>query len=260
MTKLIWMSDLHYQAEGHVLGEDPRARLDAALRMIRAHHLDADALVLTGDLANHGAAQHYAALAERLSELPMPVLPLVGNHDDRAALWAHLPWPAGLEGFAQYAVDMGDARLLCLDSLVPGETAGALCAARLDWLRYELADRPDRPRYVFLHHPPGTLGLPAQDPDNLRDPGPFLSLLRATPGVVGVFAGHVHRPCHAMLSGVPVNTLRSLTLQAPPPWPSWDWDSFAPAGEVPQLGILVTEGANYRLQLLDVPPVLRPDG
>lgn len=253
MVKLIWMSDLHYQADGDVLGEDPRARLDAALGMIAAHHGDAELVVLTGDLANHGGPEHYAALAARLATLPMPVLPLVGNHDDRAALAAHLPWPAGLEGFAQYAVDLGDARLVCLDSLIPGETAGALCPARLDWLRAELADRPERPRYVFMHHPPGALGLPAQDPDNLRDPGPFLGLLRAAPGVAGVFAGHVHRPCQARLGGVPVTTIRSLTLQAPPPWPAWDWDSFAPAPEVPQFGVLWIDGPEYRLQFLDVP-------
>ncbi len=46
------------------------------------------AVVMTGDLVNDARPDEYAALADLLAPLDAPVLPLPGNHDDRALLRA----------------------------------------------------------------------------------------------------------------------------------------------------------------------------
>lgn len=76
MLKLIWMSDLHFVAEGDVLGHDPRVRLEAAVAHINRHHGDADMCFISGDLANHGARADYAGLNSRLSALKAPSYPI----------------------------------------------------------------------------------------------------------------------------------------------------------------------------------------
>ena len=246
------MSDLHFQARGDVGGQNPRTRLDAAIRMINRYHADADGCVITGDLVNDGDSDAYSALAKRLSGLKMPIFPIVGNHDDRALMRKNLQFPDAMPGFVQYTVDVPDARLIFLDSLIPGATAGELCQARLDWLRAEIAHMPELARYIFIHHPPCRLGLPAQDPDNLRNPEELFDLLESAPAVRQIFAGHVHRPCAAVVHGIGVQTIRSVTIQAPSPWPEWDWDSFVPADETPQIGLISIEAHEMRLQFLDV--------
>src|SRR3546814_11111502 len=85
---------------------------------------------------------------------PLYVIP--GNHDDRALIRTYLPGHAYLpaEGFLQYAVEHHPVRLIGLDTQIPGQSGGALCAERLDWLAARLAERPSAPTVVFLHHPP----------------------------------------------------------------------------------------------------------
>jgi len=252
MPKVIWMSDLHFAPDGDVLGHDPRQRLDAAVGYINRHHGDAECCVISGDLVDHATAEGYTALRAHLDRLRVPYLPMVGNHDDRTLMVESLPVPKDrLDGFVQYAVDLPGAVLLCLDTLIPGEGAGALCAARLDWVQAQLRARPDVPAYLFMHHPPVPLGLPAQDPIGLRNGAEFMAMLAQFPTVRHVFAGHVHRPCSAMVRGIGVTTARSVLMQAPAPWPAWDWGSFAPAPEAPSIGVIGIDGADMWQQQVE---------
>ncbi|KIC20876.1 phosphodiesterase [Leisingera sp. ANG-Vp] len=237
--KLIWMSDLHFEAEGLVLGHDPRKRLQAAVDFVAEHHAEAAACLITGDLVETGTVNNYNALQEFLNELPMPVLPLTGNHDDRTALREVLPLPEGaMAGFVQYRADFGDLAVLCLDTLVPGEGAGVLCPDRMGWLQAELEALGGRPAIAAMHHPPMKLGLPMLDPDNLQNGEDLLELLAGYPNVLHLLAGHVHRPCSGTVRGIPFTTAKSVLYQAPPPRPAWDWDSFQPAAEAPALTVL----------------------
>ncbi|KIC09989.1 3',5'-cyclic-nucleotide phosphodiesterase [Leisingera sp. ANG-M1] len=237
--KLIWMSDLHFEAEGLVLGHDPRQRLQAAVGYIAAHHGDAAACLITGDLVETGTERNYRVLQGFLNELPMPVLPLTGNHDDRAALRQGLPLPeSAMPGFVQYRADFGELAVLCLDTLIPGEGAGFLCDERLGWLKRQLDSLDGRPAVVAMHHPPMKLGLPMLDPDNLQNGSDILELLASYPNVLHLLAGHVHRPCSGSVGGIPFTTAKSVLYQAPPPRPAWDWDSFQPAAEAPALTVM----------------------
>ncbi|WP_264213191.1 phosphodiesterase [Leisingera thetidis] len=237
--KLIWMSDLHFEAEGLVLGHDPRLRLQAAVDFIAQHHADAAACLITGDLVETGTVLNYRALKGVLDQLPMPVLPMAGNHDDRKALRETLPVPdSAMAGFIQYRADFGALSVLCLDTLIPGRAAGVLCPDRMAWLQAGLEALNGRPAIVALHHPPMKLGLPMQDPDNLKNGDALLELLAGYPNVLHLLAGHVHRPCSGTARGIPFATAKSVLYQAPPPHPAWDWDSFRPAAEAPALTVL----------------------
>ncbi|MEM1199250.1 MAG: metallophosphoesterase, partial [Pseudomonadota bacterium] len=93
MVKLIWLSDLHFLAEGIDLGHDSHARLKAAVAFINQYHADSTYCVLSGDLVNRETVEDYSALAEVLGELRVPMLPMVGNHDDRDIVRSVLALP-----------------------------------------------------------------------------------------------------------------------------------------------------------------------
>ena len=50
-----------------------------------------DAVLVTGDIAEHASAEEYELARRLLAPLPMPVHVLPGNHDDPAAMREHFP-------------------------------------------------------------------------------------------------------------------------------------------------------------------------
>ncbi len=251
-TKLIWLSDPHFTATGDVLGHDPRVRLDAAIARINGDHADAALCVISGDMVNRATDADYAAIAVQLDTLKVPVLPMVGNHDDRALFAKHLPTPPGLAGFIQYAIDTPDGVVACLDTHDPGADSGAFCAARVAWLRDLLGQ--GKLTSLIMHHPPMSLGLPMQDQDQLAQGDAFLDLIETYDSVTQLMIGHVHRPITGSVRGIPFATMRSVLYQAPPPQPAWDWDSFAPAPEAPAMGVVTLDQGQVTIRYEDICP------
>ncbi len=249
MTKLIWLSDLHFVAEGLVQGHDPQQRLDMAVAHVNAHHPDAACCVVSGDLVDRATAADYRAVRAGLDKLAMPWLPMVGNHDDRALVRALLPVPTGgMSDFVQYAMTTDVGLIVCLDTLTPGADGGSFCAARQAWLHDCLARNVGMPALIFMHHPPMALGLPMQDSDRLAEGEALLDLLAEHPNVRQLCIGHVHRPITGNIRRMPFATMRAVLYQAPPPVPAWNWDSFVPAREAPALGVIHMKDGGVLLQ------------
>jgi len=245
MTKLIWMSDLHFTAEGDVLGHDPRVRLDAAIGHINQHHSDATMCVISGDMVNRGTHADYNGLRARLDKLYVPFCPMVGNHDNRVLFKGALPLPTTcMPEFVQYTIETSQGLIVCLDTQIPGADAGELCQIRLDWLRDTLSAAKTTPVFLFLHHPPMPLGLPMQDTENMKNGQAFLDLISAFECVKHMFIGHVHRPITGTIRDIPFSTMRSVLYQAPPPRPKWTWDTFKPALEAPNIGVIRLENSS----------------
>ncbi len=253
--KIIWMSDPHFTHQGDVLGHDPRVRLQAAVDHVNTHHSDAQACVISGDMVNRGTRADYQALQAILATLCVPVLPMVGNHDNRALLRETLPLPATcMADFIQYQVAVEGGLLVCLDTLKAGADAGEMCPSRRAWLDKTLRDAGDTPVTLVMHHPPMALGLPMQDSDRMEDGESLLDLVARYECVRYLCIGHVHRPITGVIRGIGFSTMRSVLYQAPPPVPDWDWSSFAPAAEAPALGVLSLQGADVTLQMEQICP------
>ncbi|KJZ21117.1 phosphodiesterase [Loktanella sp. S4079] len=244
MTKIIWMSDPHFQNAGTIDGLNPRVRWAAAIDHINAHHADADFVVVSGDLVGDDIEGDYSGIARYLAQSKLPVYPMIGNNDDRDGLRAHLAIPANaMPGFVQYAIDTYDSAYLLLDTQKRGSHAGELCPARKEWLEHALEARRDKPVYVFMHHPPVSLHLPAQDEIMLENADGFLDLIGRYSNVKHLFMGHVHRPTCGTVRGIPFATIGAVSFQAPAPRPEWHWDSFVAPAEAPHYGVLhITDG------------------
>lgn len=229
------ISDMHVMEEGWLLfgRVDTNAMLERAVAFLRAHRPAIDAVLMTGDLTNDGTPGQFAALRARLDPLAMPVLPVMGNHDDRAAYRAAFAGWAGADGAAdapvRYVHDLAAARVVVLDSQIPGEPGGRLGEAQLAWLDDTLAAAPERPTLVAVHHPPFDTGIDHMDAMRLADGAALGAVLARHGQVERVLAGHVHRPISRRFAGTVAMTAPSsahqVALQLAPGAPSrWTFD------------------------------------
>jgi 3',5'-cyclic-AMP phosphodiesterase len=190
--------------------------LCAAVECLRAIQPQPDAVLVSGDLADHATDAEYSQARDILTSLQAPFYVLPGNHDDRGALRRHFGVPGAAREPVQYSVDLGPLRLVALDTTRPGEDRGALDVDRLAWLDAELAAAPATLTLLAMHHQPLVTGVPAWDDFALPSAD-----RRALAEVVGrhrqvrrLVAGHVHRTITGDLAGRPVMTVPSTYIQA----------------------------------------------
>jgi 3',5'-cyclic AMP phosphodiesterase CpdA len=174
-----------------------------------------DVIVVTGDLTDHGGPEEYANLRAILAAARMPVFVIPGNHDSREGLRAAFAADGYLpaDGFLHYAVDGYELRIVALDTHIPGEHGGLLCAERLDWLARTLADAPAQPTLVMMHHPPFPTGIEHMDKHALRNPAEFADIVRRHAQVERVLCGHLHRTIDHRFAGTIAGTCPSTAHQ-----------------------------------------------
>lgn len=239
VLKFIHLTDTHLVEQGHALyGLDPGQRLRQCVDSIIEEHADAALCVVTGDLAHAGHPDAYRQLSEQLARLPMPVHPILGNHDSRPNFLTRFPAvPVDANGFVQYEVPVGPCRGLFLDSNEPGVHHGVFCQARADWLAQRLAE-DNRPIMLFVHHPAFDLGIPTMDRIRLLDPAPFMRALAGHEHRVRhLFFGHIHRPICGSWRGIPYSTIRGTNHQVTLSLD--DTGLIAGSHEPPQYGVVL---------------------
>jgi Icc protein len=210
---LVQLSDPHIGASWGY--GDPVAKFAAAIEGVLALEGTPDAVLVSGDLADHAADEEYEELRALLRRIDAPSYVLPGNHDDRDALHRHFGVPGAGGAPVQYAADLGPLRLVVLDSTLPGEDRGELDRERLGWLDETLAAAPRTPTVVAMHHPPFAVGIPVWDAIGLplADRQGLGEILGRHPHVQRVVAGHVHRAIAGELGGRPVLSVPSTYVQ-----------------------------------------------
>jgi 3',5'-cyclic-AMP phosphodiesterase len=199
MTLLAHISDLH-------LNGTPRAagRVKAAVDYLRDPATRPDALLVTGDIADHGDPAEYREFADLL-DVPFPVLVCPGNHDAREALRAAVLGEPGDGRPVNSAHRVDGLTVLMCDSTIPGRDEGRLEDATLAWIEDVLA-APDHqgPALIALHHPPVPVHHPMPDGAPLTNPDALADLLGRHPQVIAVLAGHAHTAAASGLASRPV--------------------------------------------------------
>ncbi len=214
---LAQISDTHICAEGtRLYGRiDTNAGLRRAVETINRLRPRPDAVLASGDLAEAGEAAQYAALRAILDRLEVPLHVMPGNHDSRAGLRAVFADHAYLpkDGFLHYALELGPVTLIALDTVVPGEDGGTLCAEQLAWLDAQLKAARDRPVIVAMHHPPVPIGIDWLDRLACANAEGLAEVVVRHPQVERIVSGHVHRAAQARFAGTMVATAPSTAYQ-----------------------------------------------
>lgn len=215
--KIIHITDTHLVEPGRSLYQlDPYQRLAQCVDDVIANHADAAFCVITGDLAHKGELPAYQGLAVQLARLPMPVHPMLGNHDKRGPFHEAFPdVPRDEGGFVQCVLRRKEGDFVLLDTLDEGVNGGKFCDARAAWLSDRLDEAGDRPVFLFMHHPPFDIGIPSLDRISLAEPQRFCEVVEGRRNIRHLFYGHVHRPVCGSWRGIPVSTMRGLNHQVP---------------------------------------------
>jgi Icc protein len=208
---LLHLSDTHLRANGARLYDsvDSEAYLARALAAIEASGVRPDALIFTGDLADHGEGDAYArivALVEPLAAaLDARVIWVMGNHDDRAAFRSHLlPDEEGGDAPVDRVDELDGLRIVTLDTTVPGAHHGEVSDAQLRWLAAELATPAPLGTILALHHPPVPSVLALAASVELHQQSRLADVLRGT-DVRAIIGGHLHYSTFATFAGIPVS-------------------------------------------------------
>lgn len=206
---VLQLSDTHILAQGERFSAelDTTVYLQQAIGQISRLEHQPRAMIISGDLVDRGSYEAYAHFRQLIATIGVPVYLAMGNHDSRSHFLDVFPEYLQHEwirqtGFIQYAAQIDQIRLVVLDSSVSGQSYGLLCEKRLAWLERTLAQKPQVPTVLVLHHPPFLTGVAHMDACGLRGGAEDLrQIILHNPQVQRIVCGHVHRFCTQTFAG-----------------------------------------------------------
>ncbi|WP_246104750.1 phosphodiesterase [Sphingomonas xanthus] len=220
------VTDLHIGFDRDNPHELNVRRLNMVIDQLNAMRPKPSMLLVTGDLVENGddldAYRHMRSLVARWEG---PILWAIGNHDSREAFLEVTPgMPTDEHGFVQYEADHGGVRWIILDTLDPGRHGGMLCDERANWLDLRLQERTDVPTVIVLHHPPVDTGIDWMSALSCEEWVQRLeAVVKPATQVVGMIAGHVHRPIATSFAGKPLAICSSTA-----PWVALQLEDIDP--------------------------------
>jgi 3',5'-cyclic AMP phosphodiesterase CpdA len=209
-------------------GRNHDGRLFDAI-VAQSRKLEADRLVITGDLTNLSLESEFAHVRERLDEAGLPVTVIPGNHDTYTRgsarsrrfeefLSHHMKGERAGEGPYPFVQRFEDVALVGLSTAIPSlplYAVGSLGAQQLERLDDVLAqlEGEGKARVVLIHHPP-VAGVSHARHD-LLDLAAFGEVIERR-GAELILHGHEHQKIVETLAGpdgtqVPVHGISSGT-------------------------------------------------
>ena len=182
---------------------DNNGRVVEAIDSINRESPAVSVVLATGDLTQWGAPEEFVELSRFTAKLRPPILPLVGNHDNRDGIrgcFPSVPWVDAEH--ASWVAEIEHVRVIGLDSTRPGESGAEFDHDREMWLRSILDQRHDGPTVLTMHHPPFVTGIGWMDRAGFIGLERFVAVLSETKVVDRIQCGHLHRPMSSVVGGV----------------------------------------------------------
>lgn len=175
-----------------------------------------DLVLVTGDITFDGLKESTKHAHEILKKLYYPFYVVPGNHDDRATLFSEFSkdnCPAENKHFINYVIEGYEIRLIGMDSTVPDAPGGEISTDQAQWLEMRLAEQPDQPTIIFMHHPPVNCGVLETDEDGFKGAETLGHIIAKYPNIERILCGHIHLEAHIKWCGTIVSTAPSMGLQ-----------------------------------------------
>ena len=227
-VRLLQISDPHLFADprGKLRGAVTLESLERVLAHAMARRRSIDAVLCTGDIVNDEPGG-YAHFTRVLGALGKPVYCVPGNHDASEQLRSALGRPPfQICGHA----DLGQWRMVLLDSSVPGRTSGRLASSELQRLQQAL-ETDKQNVMVCVHHQPVGMASRWLDALGIENAEELFDVLDA-PGHARVRLlcfGHVHQCFDERRRGVRLLATPSTCVQFRPLSSEFALDTRPPA-------------------------------
>ena len=215
---IVQISDTHIVDNGRkTLGIAPMAEnLASCVAHINQFQPRPDVVLHTGDVTNSGKLAEAERAAEILEPLCCPLYIVPGNHDSADTLWSvfgEYACPSRTKSGLDYVVEGHTVRMIGLDSTSHGGAGGKLSATQLAWLEARLAEQPNHPTVIFMHHPPIKCGVLETDADGFVGADKLGTIVAKHANIERFICGHIHLPVHARWNGTIVSTAPSMGMQ-----------------------------------------------
>jgi 3',5'-cyclic AMP phosphodiesterase CpdA len=176
-----------------------------------------DIVIHTGDVVHNGSQEKYDLALTILGDIRVPLHVCAGNRDDRNLIAKNFRTGRDIapgSGFLQYSIDDYPVRLIALDTLCATTKMGDYCQERADALSRILAEEPQKPTALFMHHPPFEIvnskyRFQFDDWDKVDH---LARVLKKHDQVKQLFCGHTHRNSNGEILGVPASTVPSIAI------------------------------------------------
>jgi Icc protein len=210
VLRIAQITDTHLYADpnGKLLGLNTRHCLQQVVAL--AADRQPQLVIATGDLTHDGSPAAYRQLRACFDPLQVSVYCLPGNHDEAGSL-RHCLGDASYHSIS--SVQINGWQLAFVDSTVQGSDGGHLSIRELARLDETLAQAPQLPAIVWLHHQPVLIGsrwLDSMAVDNADD---FFQIIDRYPQVRAVVWGHVHQCFEHRHRNIPLLASPSTCIQ-----------------------------------------------
>jgi len=207
------LSDTHLDGSRHRFD-----RVKAVMDYLNALPYDLYAVLVTGDVADHGLTEEYEQARDVLTSRH-PLLACPGNHDARSPFReVLLKEPAG-DAPVNQAYRTASAMFALCDSSIPGQDDGRLSDETHAWLTAQLEITPSEvPVFVAFHHPPLPLQAGPIDAIRLSGEDRLAELVTRHRNVVAVLCGHAHSPAATTFADRPLLVAPGIVSTLRMPW------------------------------------------
>jgi 3',5'-cyclic-AMP phosphodiesterase len=226
--KLIQITDTHIMDDGAPSFNDfdTSASLLQVIDNIKQSEVDADCVLLTGDLVHEATKTSYQKLADHLSYITIPLFSLPGNHDNPD----QMDYVLGSNGFdTGKTIKLGQWLIILLNSCVIGEHSGELTDSELAFLRETLESNKAYHCLVALHHHPVSIDSPWMDSMILNNADKFWEIIDDFDHVKVIIWGHIHQKFETIRNDVELFGTPSTCLQFKPKSDVFAVDNKSPA-------------------------------
>ncbi|MFW2438175.1 MAG: metallophosphoesterase, partial [Arenicellales bacterium] len=199
---------------------------EASLRAVVALACKEDnvtGILATGDLSQDGSVESYQIFYDIVKPLGVPVYWIPGNHDDSG--YFHHPENFPLP--ARSVIDVGNWRILLLDSVIPGKESGHLSTSELGYIEKHARDG-ERHTLLALHHQPIPCGSSWLDTMILDNSDDLLRLIATKASIRAVLNGHIHQARQQEIAGVSYISTPSTCFQFTPDTQEFSLDTRMP--------------------------------
>lgn len=225
-VRVVQITDAHLGEEENstLLDMNTDSSLEHVLQMLLDRPEQADLIMITGDIADHGARSAYERFQTKLARFQQPQLWLNGNHDVALRMRDVVGYGSELTRRAF----IGNWQLIMLDSVIAGKVGGSLAQSELQYLRNCLSQNPDVPALIGLHHHPIPVGCQWLDQQLIDNSDEFLTLLKQFSCVKAVCWGHVHQDFSQKYGDIDMMSSPSTCVQFAPNSDDFKVDDLAP--------------------------------